>query len=538
MVSQLPPIQIGQKLDVESLLSAGGGGGSNELLLRKHGEQVELGKAIEGKYTMICCFHAPVFGTDSNSIVFQSLVNTCSELYARGVNFEMVVVVKMKKLADYKQVFDHFLSGFPSSCLVIPFEDSKRRDFICNYLQLNDDVQCLLLDNNNNILLHGYPEFARYYGADAFPFTDEKLQTLEADEGPEWTTCSTNNLVSLFGCRPSDVLKKTNHDSVMTTISDLNKNDVVGLFLCSKGNLIPKLKEVYEECKIQKKPFEVLLVYIPFHTCLDPQNHKLCVDNLLQKHKLSVWYMAFDNSVSHKLSRLISPLKTNDQLIIFRNQQGAVSIDRCGKKMISQCGIDAYPFIRKYLVERELNRVSELTLETLLVYKTRTSVLKDNKQIPVADLEGMNILLWFSSLSTADLPFFEKVFIWYRDMKEKIPGFEVVLVLKDKPDVTDEDFAQYEDSVLSAGMPWLVCPFDADHSAFVKKELYPNYFVEFGKDGRLRSLRADYLLDIDVNESGTIPFGSKDLRCDVTQTFCDRYGYWDDFMRTFYEELS
>uniref|UniRef100_A0A803MI36 Uncharacterized protein n=1 Tax=Chenopodium quinoa TaxID=63459 RepID=A0A803MI36_CHEQI len=387
----------------------------------------------------------------------------------------MVVVVKMKKLADYKQVFDHFLSAFPPSCFVIPFEDLKRRDFICNYLQL-DYFQCLILDKKGtdmkkNILLHGN-RFVGDYGADAFPFTDEKLQELQADEEPRWKTCSTNNLVGLLRCKLSDVLKKTNaEDGCGTvTISDLNNKDFVGLFLCIKGDLIPKLKEVYQHCKTHHKSFEILLVYMPMLDSLDPQNYKLFVDNQLQKHNLSLWYMPFDNSVSRKLYRLVCPLE--DELIILGTQDG--SIDPYGREVLITFGINAYPFTRKELVQREVNKFKELTLETLLVYESQSYLLKGNTKIPVADLRGKNVLLWMSSLSPK----------------------------------------------LSEVMPWLVCPFIADHSASIEKKLFPDggmhgydALVEFGTDGLVCSFTADEeLLDIGVDESGKIPFGRSNLR--------------------------
>uniref|UniRef100_A0A803MS53 Uncharacterized protein n=2 Tax=Chenopodium quinoa TaxID=63459 RepID=A0A803MS53_CHEQI len=438
----------------------------------------------------------------------------------------MVVIVKMKKLAGYKQVFDHFLSAFPPSCFVIPFDDLKCRDFICNYLQLNY-FQCMILDKKGmdmkkNILLHGN-KFVRYYGADAFPFTDEKLQELQADEEPRWRTSSTNNLVGLLRCKLSDVLKKTNAEDgcgTVTTISDLNNKDFVGLFLCVKGNFIPKLKEVYEHCKTHHKSFEILLVYMPTNDSLDPQNYKLYVDNLLQKHKLSLWYMPFDNSVSHKLSRLVCPIE--DELIILGTQDA--SIDPYGRDVLSTFGINAYPFTRKELVQREVNKFKELTLETLLVYESQSYLHKGNTKIPVADLRGKNVLLWMSSLSPSNISFYHKLLLWYENNRTKSPDFEVVFVRKHNSAATDDDLE------LSEVMPWLICPFIADHSASIEKKLFPDggicgdALVEFGTDGLVCSFTADEdLLDIGVDESGKIPFGRSNLRRSAIKNLCHHH---------------
>lgn len=213
-------------------------------------------------------------------------ITTCSDLYATDTDFEMVVVAKMNRLADHREVFDHFLSGFRSPCFVIPFGDSERRDFICKHLDLN--------------------------------------------------------LGRLLGCRLSDVLHKINAecgDDVVTT-SDLNEK-VVGLFLRVEGKFIPMLQKAYEQCLTQQKAFEIVLVYIPFEDSLNPTDYQSYVDNLLQKHKLSLWRLPFDNSVSRKLWRLTHN-PCDDQLIIIGANNAF--IDPYGGEVMSSCGIDAYPF--------------------------------------------------------------------------------------------------------------------------------------------------------------------------------------------------
>uniref|UniRef100_A0A803N8P8 Uncharacterized protein n=1 Tax=Chenopodium quinoa TaxID=63459 RepID=A0A803N8P8_CHEQI len=171
-----------------------------------NGESVEVDEnTFRDKYILVCCFHIPIFRAGTDSRVLRDLLMTFSELYSTREDVEIVVVAKMDKLmTNFELLSDRFLLGFPSSCLVVPFKDSKRRDYICYYLHLRDHrrMQCLLLDNKGkerDILFSGYPIFAIDHGADAVPFTNEKLEELDADDLPEWETASTFQLEGLFG---------------------------------------------------------------------------------------------------------------------------------------------------------------------------------------------------------------------------------------------------------------------------------------------------------------------------------------------------
>lgn len=126
---------------------------------RNCGERVKVEeKTFSGKYILVCCFRVPIFREDFDSLYLQALITTCSDLYSMRDAFEMVVVAKMNNLANHEEVFNHFLSGFPSSCLAVPFKDSKRRDFICKYLDLGRGCfQFILVDVRRSVLLHRHP---------------------------------------------------------------------------------------------------------------------------------------------------------------------------------------------------------------------------------------------------------------------------------------------------------------------------------------------------------------------------------------------
>ncbi|XP_021863907.1 probable nucleoredoxin 1 [Spinacia oleracea] len=451
-------IEIGKKCNFVSLLS---GDGRMNYLERISGRRVEVKeKMFSNKYIPVCCLHVPIFGEDFDALYLQSLITTCSELYSKDI-LEMVVVAKMNPLANYEGIFDHFLSGFPSWCLAVPFEDSQHRDFICRYLDFrNCSIKCLLLNAEGTVFLHEHPSVVRQYGAEAFPFTQDCLPELDEPDIPFWKTSSTSTLGGLLQCESSFVLGKTNPnpssgESETTCISQL-QGKVVGLYLCWEGNFIGKLHDVYKHCKEKSLEFEIVLVYIPFGDCLDPELFIAKMNSLLLGCNASWWCFPFNNSVSHRFRRLAFDCGEDRLIIMGPNDQ---YVDPFGREVMEIYRCDSYPFTREVLVEREINKLKKVNLESLF-------------------------------LQCKDSFLVEKL----RESRGTSTSFEVVFVrMKDY----DEDTA----STLSPLMPWLVCPFDVVHSTFVEKELFgergvsdTSTLVSFDKNGRLCLLFAQECL--------------------------------------------
>lgn len=106
---------------------------------------------------------------------------------------------------------------------------------------------------------------------------------------------------------------------------------------------------------------------------------------------------------------------------------------------------------------------THLGVIALLVYGSQDYVLRSNDRIAVAELRGRNILLYLDYLDLYD-----ELLTWYHEIKAKDPDFEVVFVRLDNRNTTEVE----DDLVLSAPMPWLVCPFDPDHSASLQKNIF------------------------------------------------------------------
>ncbi|XP_021750821.1 probable nucleoredoxin 1-1 [Chenopodium quinoa] len=461
---------------------------------------------------MICCFYVPIFRDSSDAMTVQHIVNTCFDLYNTRNDFEMVVVVKMRYKADYEAVFDHFLSVFPS-CLVVPYKESMHRDFICKYLDLvaKSSIKCLILDadDNRNILYHGTPAFLYSYGADAFPFTKEKIkEVVYKDKISHWS------LEGLLECDSSYVLENGNEETI--TISELNKK-VVALNLCIDGMFTSTLHMVHQQCIENQLSFEIVLVYMPYDNCLDPRVHKGKIDRLLKKKRISWWCLPINNNVSLKFKRLVG-CRDDFKLVIVGPDNEYVDLH--GEEILKRRGIDGYPFTREGLIEKELKRLHGLTLESSLVIGSKNYVYKGSTTYPLADLLGKNVLGYFAERSK-DL--YHPLLTWYPEIKADVDDLEVVFVR-----LEDELAAAYDDLKLAESVkPWYVCPYDPEHSKILREKIFivghnrvRETLVKFGSDGKICSFRAQYHLTYDGPKAFR-EIGDPHLRQDVIREYLE-----------------
>ncbi|XP_021754906.1 probable nucleoredoxin 1-2 [Chenopodium quinoa] len=480
-----------------------------------------------GKYIMLCCVHVPIFLDSSDARWMQELVNMCFDLYATRNDFEMVVAVKMSSMADYEVVFDHFLSSLPS-CLVIPYKESMHRDFICKYLDLVDSwyIKCLILDAdvNRKVLVYGFPySFVHRCGTDAFPFTKEKIsEVIDKDK------TSTLSLEGLLGCNSSYVLEDYNKKKI--TISELNKN-VVAFYLCVDGSFASTLHDIHQQCIKTQLPFEIVMVYVPFITRLDPQVHKNKIDRLLKKGiSMSWWRLPFNINVCQKFCRLMGSDRDDFKVMIVGPDNEYV--DKYAGEILKECNVECYPFTREALLQKELKQLEELTLESLLVTGSTNYVYKGNTTFPLSRLQGKNVLVYYMSAEDHGPDYYHLVLKWYHEIKADVGDLEVVVVR-----LTNVPFENYDDLEVAETMePLCVCPYDPEHSEILVKRIFfryraaPETLFKFGSDGKICSFRAhNHLYDCGSNSSKAFrELGGLHLRQDVITDLKESYSFtWD-----------
>ncbi|GAB4839792.1 hypothetical protein Ancab_020502 [Ancistrocladus abbreviatus] len=222
----------------------------------------------------------------------------------------------------------------------------------------------------------------------------------------------THDLSSLLSVADRDFLVRNNGDQVKI---DTLKGKKVGLYFSASWcgpcqRFTPRLIEVYNDLSSQKESR----------------------DNLDELFKV--------RGIPH---------------LVILDENGKVLTDG-GVEIIQEYGVEGYPFTAeriKELKEQEEAAKKQQTLKSILASQSRDFVIsKDRVEVPISELEGKTVGLYFS-LSTYRycIEFTSKLVEIYEKLKAKKENFEVVLISLDD----DEESFKQE----FGGMPWFSLPF-------------------------------------------------------------------------------
>ncbi|KAJ0082985.1 hypothetical protein Patl1_09718 [Pistacia atlantica] len=143
--------------------------------------------------------------------------------------------------------------------------------------------------------------------------------------------------------------------------------------------------------------------------------------------------------------------------LVILDENGKVLTDS-GVEIIREYGVEGYPFteekIKEMKEEEEERAEREQSLKSILVTKSRDYVVSsDGKKIPVSELEGKTVGLYFLLHSNKScVEFTPQLIKVYEKLKEKRENFEIVLISLDD---NEESFKKSLGS-----MPWLALPFN------------------------------------------------------------------------------
>ncbi|KAH7570290.1 hypothetical protein JRO89_XS05G0082100 [Xanthoceras sorbifolium] len=205
----------------------------------------------------------------------------------------------------------------------------------------------------------------------------------------------------------------------------------------------PTLVELYNELS-PKGDFEVIYV------SRDKD------DNSFSGYFSKMPWLAIPFSDSETRERLKTLFKVRGiPHLVLLDENGNVSSDS-GVELIREYGMEAYPFTTekiKELKEEEERAKREQSLKSVMVTHSRDFLVSsDGKKVPVSELEGKTVGLYFSLSSyKQSTDFTPKLVEVYEKLKEKGENFEIVLISLDEE---EESFKQGLGS-----MPWLALPF-------------------------------------------------------------------------------
>ncbi|PIM99447.1 Thioredoxin, nucleoredoxin [Handroanthus impetiginosus] len=251
----------------------------------------------------------------------------------------------------------------------------------------------------------------------------------------------------------SSILFSPNRDYLIRNNSDQVKVDslsgnIVGLYFSASWcgpcqRFTPDLVDVYNEL-LQVNKFEIVFV------SNDKDNESF------DKYFSKMPWLAIPFSDSETRERLNEVFAVSGiPHLVLLDENGKVLTNK-GVGVIREHGVKAYPFTPAKFAELEeidKARREAQTLESILVSEDCDFVIgKDGVKIPVSDLVGKTILLYFSAHWCPPCRAFLPVLMEaYKKINENGNVLEVVFISSDRDQTSFNEFF--------SKMPWLALPF-------------------------------------------------------------------------------
>lgn len=435
-VEELP--KAADSHDILSLLSSA----DRDYLVRNSGDQVKIdglkGKKVGLYFSASWCGPCHRFTP--------KLVDVYNGVSAKG-EFEIVFI----SADEDDESFNEYFSKMP--WLAVPFSDSTTRDSLDSLFKVLGIPNLVLLDETGKVLTDGGVEIILEHGVEGYPFTPDRLKELKEQEE---AARRDQSLRSILVSQSRDYAISA--DGKKVPITEL-EGKTVGLYF-SLSSYHPcaifseKLIKVYENLKEKGERFEI--VSIP----LDDEDE----ESFKQGFEGAPWLsLPFKDNSCKKLVRYfeLSGLPT----LVILGPDGKTLHPNVAAA-IEEHGSLAYPFTPmklSELEEMEKAKQEKQTLESILVSGDQNFVIgKDGCKIPISDLVGKSILLYFSAhWCPPCLGFTPKLIEVYHKIKSKHDAFEIIFISSDRDQTSFDEYF--------SGMPWLALPFGDTRKASLSK---------------------------------------------------------------------
>ncbi|CAK9321660.1 unnamed protein product [Citrullus colocynthis] len=415
---------------------------SGDYLLRNNGDKVEI-EMLKGK--ILGLYFAAAWCGQSQRFT-PSLVEVYNELSSKA-NFEVIFV----SADDDEKSFNEYFSKMP--WLAVPFSDLERRDRLDSFFKVRGIPHLIILNKNGKLCSDSGVDLVREFGAEGYPFTQEKITQLM---NQELVARGNQSLRSILVSSSRDFVVTSKGEKVL--VAEL-EGKVVGLYfsLFSYERCVaftPKLVDAYEKLKAKGERFEIVLISID----QDEELFKEALRNI-------PWFaLPFRDNRCDKLIRYFE-VSTLPTLVIIG--QDGETVHSNVANVVEEHGFLAYPFSKEkfaQLAELEKAKEEAQTLESVLVLGDRDFVIKnDRTEIPVSSLVGKNILIYFSAdWCPPCCTFLPKLIETYHNIQKNDDNLEVIFIS------CDRDESSFEN--IFSRMPWLAVPFDDPRKAWIRRK--------------------------------------------------------------------
>ncbi|CAN0892984.1 Probable nucleoredoxin 1 [Linum grandiflorum] len=431
--------------DSLNLLSSLLSGQDRDFLIRSNGEQVKV-SSLTGKKKTLGLYFSATWCKPCQKFT-PTLLEAYEEL--KG-DFEVVFISS----DEDDESFTKYFSKMP--WLAIPFSDSDVRASLKEIFKAESIPHLVILDAQGRVSCRGGVKIVSKYGAQGYPFTEDKLRLLMEEEE---NANKNQTLRSLLVSPSRDYL--ISKDGTKTDILEL-EGKMVCLYVAVLANsscaeFTPKLVDFYNEIKRNGERSDLEVVLLSF----DSDEEKFS-----KGFETMPWLaVPFQDKTCAKLLDYFQ-LRSIPTVIVIGGDGKTVNLNVA--ELIDELGAQAYPFCPEKLAEFEAIKSAELesqTLESILVHGDQDFVVdKSGAKVQVSELVGKTILLYFSAHWCAPCrKFTPKLIKAYHEIKPKSNNnFEVIFISSDRDQPSfDEYFST---------MPWLAVPFDPDTKTVIQKK--------------------------------------------------------------------
>ncbi|XP_059075687.1 probable nucleoredoxin 1 [Cryptomeria japonica] len=439
-----------------------------DFLIRNNGEQVKV-EEVEGK---IVGLYFSAHWCPPCSTFTPVLSEVYTKLVANG-DFEIVLVSDEKSFEEYHNIMPW---------LALPFSDKQAKEKLDQEFDVEDIPTLIFLDQKCKTISTDGVSIIVDYGAEAYPFSKERLAELKAEEEAIRLSQSLNSLL----VSPDRDFVIGNGDKKVPILELVGKT--VCLYFsadwCYKCRVFtPKLIQFYNDLKSRGEELEILFISSDQDT------------ESFQEYFGSMPWLAlpYGDKKANYLERYFE-IEGIPTLIVLGSDGKTLQTEAV--ELVMDHGVEVYPFTKEKLDElkakEEIIRAAQ-TMESLLVSDERDFVITNSgEKVPVSELTGKTVGLYFSAHWCPPCRgFTPKLVQVYNKLKENGEAFEIVFLSSDND---QEAFEEYY-----ASMPWLALPFGdkvkEDLSRYFSIKGIPSLVI-VGPDGKTVTTDARNLLSV------------------------------------------
>lgn len=353
----------------------------------------------------------------------------------------------------YRKHFEDTFSRMPWTA--IPFSDVMCRRSLARNFYINNTTTLFVVDSTGTVLQRDAKSIVNDYGVLGFPFSDERIKALDAEDD---AAVQQPSLMTLLGSPQRDYVITNKGEKV--PIHSLEEKVIALYFyedVCDSEedtrNYEYDSKEditrIYEELAKTKENFEVVLIYL---TNTSVSNRYADEETFWKAFRTMPWLaLPFKDPNIQKLKRLFEflPLFDTDYcdlrpLLVIFGPHGEF-IEPLGYYIMGNCPV--YPFTCEKVAKFELEKVQNLKMEMLWDPNT-VFIRMDGSQMRFSQLAGKRVMHIFErKFNLGNLHIFLlKLKERYLQLRGTNDEFEVIHILEEK-----------EKCVLPMqDLPWLV----------------------------------------------------------------------------------